>query len=497
MRSWIWTLILFAAAVALALVLREHGGNVLIVAQPWRIELSLSLAVVLALAAFLALHWLLRALNWLGNSPGRLRAWRGRRAQKRDVELLERGWINVLEGRYVQAEKDLSSLVSRTRSADRKVLAGLSAARALHLLGETARRDQVLRLAQEGAGQDSRLRQAVDTVTAEMYLDQNRAEEALALLEPLQDASSRFLHGTRLLLRAHRQLGHADRVYELTRLLLRRGAIDEAQARQFIRESTAQRLSRVEESGWNALWGDLSADERLDPDVALAGAQAQARLGHPAESARILEAALGRRLDDRLLRVYAHCDAAQAGHRLGHAELWLRSNPDHPGLLAALGQICLASRLWGQGEHYLERSLALRADTHIHALLGNLHDALGHPDQALRNWRLACQAADAEIPAVDRLLPAADTRGDPRFDEMGEAAEAAPDEPPLATSYAASGVYVQDETDVAADPVSAPPPPGPSAGAPAVSAPTEDEYFDTAPIPGVDMSQTSDGGARK
>ncbi|MGA0585307.1 MAG: heme biosynthesis HemY N-terminal domain-containing protein, partial [Castellaniella sp.] len=69
MRSWIWTLILFAAAVALALVLRDHGGNVLIVAQPWRIELSLSLAVVLALAAFLALHWLLRAVNWLGTSP--------------------------------------------------------------------------------------------------------------------------------------------------------------------------------------------------------------------------------------------------------------------------------------------------------------------------------------------------------------------------------------------------------------------------------------------
>ncbi|MFC4299635.1 heme biosynthesis HemY N-terminal domain-containing protein [Castellaniella hirudinis] len=497
MRSWIWTLILFAAAVALALVLREHGGNVLIVAQPWRIELSLSLAVVLALVAFLALHWLLRALNWLSTSPGRLRAWRGRRAQKRDVELLERGWINVLEGRYVQAEKDLSNLLTRTRSADRKVLAGLSAARALHLLGETARRDQVLKLAQEGAGQDSRLRQAVDTVTAEMYLDQNRAEEALVLLEPLQDASSRFLHGTRLLLRAHRQLGHADRVYQLTRLLLRRGAIDETQARQFIRESTVQRLSKVEESGWSAVWGDLSADERLDSDVALAGAQVQIRLGHPAESARILEAALGRRMDDRLLRLYAHCDATQAGQRLGHAELWLKSNPDHPGLLAALGQLCLAAQLWGQGEHYLERSLALRADTHIHALLGNLHDALGHPEQALRNWRLACQAADDEMPVIARLLPAADTRGDPRFEETTAAADPAPDEQPLATSYAASGVYVQDETGLDAMPISAPPPRAPAAAAVPEPLSAEDEYFDTAPIPGVDMSQTSDGSARK
>ncbi|MFV0283944.1 MAG: heme biosynthesis HemY N-terminal domain-containing protein [Castellaniella sp.] len=496
MRSWIWTLILFAAAVALALVLREHGGNVLIVTPPWRIEMSLSLAVACAILAFLALYWLVRALNWLGSSPGRLRAWRGRRAQRRDVELLERGWINVLEGRYVQAEKDLSNLVSRTRSADRKVLAGLSAARALHLLGENKRRDQVLQLAQEGAGQDSRLRQAVDTVTAEMYLDQNRADEALMLLEPIQDASSRFLHGTRLLLRAHRQLGHADRVYELTRLLLRRGAIDEDQGRQFIRESTAQRLAQVDDSGWSAIWGDLSADERLDADLALAGAQAQARLDHPAESARILESSLGRQLDDRLLRLYAHCNSTEAGQRLGRAELWLKSNPDHPGLLAALGHLCLISRLWGQGEHYLERSLALRADTHVYALLGNLHDALGHPEQALRHWRLACQAADAEIPAVNRLLPAADTRGDPRFDETDDTGGSASPDVSQPAPYAASGVYIQDETEATGS-RAAEPAPAASAEKPADSSPDEDEYFDTAPIPGVDMSQTSDGSARK
>ena len=496
MRSWIWTLILFAAAVALALVLREHGGNVLILAQPWRIELSLSLAVVLALVAFLLLHWLLRVVNWLGSSPGRLRAWRGRRAQKRDVELLERGWINVLEGQYAQAEKDLSQVATRTRSANRKVLAGLTAARALHLLGETSRRDQALGVAREGAGQDVRLQQAVDTVTAEMYLDQNRAEEALALLEPLQDASSRFLHGTRLLLRAHRQLGHADRVYELTRLLLRRGALDETQARQFIRESAAQRLSVVDESGWNGVWGDLSADERLDSDVALAGAQAQERLGHSAESGRILEAALGRQLDDRLLRLYAHCDAAQARQRLGHAELWLKSSPDHPGLLAALGQLCLVAQLWGQGEHYLERSLALRSDTYIHVLLGNLHDALGHPDQAMRNWRLACQAADADMPTVSRLLPAADTRADPRFNAVDDAEPVEPVFSPFPP--AASGVYVQDDMDVAPGfvPAPAPPPAAETPASSAVSSPEED-YFDTAPIPGVDMSQTSDRGTHQ
>lgn len=492
MRSWIWMLILLAAAVGLALVLHDHGGNVLIIAQPWRIELSLSLAVVLTLAGFIVLHVLLRGLYWLGSSPDRLRAWRGRRAQRRDTELLESGWINVLEGRYVQAEKDLSTLLSRTRSADRKVLAGLSAARALHLLGEYARRDSVLQRAQEGAGQDSRLHQAVDTVTAEMFLDQGRADEALALLEPWQDVSSRFLHGTRLLLRAHRQLGHSARVYALTRLLLRRSAIDPTQAHQFICESVARRMPEVDEAGWKSLWNDLTADERIDPLVALAGAEAQARLGHPEVSARILEAALGRSLDERLLRVYSHCEASQAADRLGHAELWLKSAPDHPGLLAALGQLCLTSQLWGQGEHYLNRSLALRDDMHIHALLGNLDDAMGRHDQALAHWRRACLAADVAAPEIPRLLPAADTQADPGFVAGTRPAPAASASAPH--PQAASGAYLHDAAEDPPGP--AEPPREPRAPAPERGpASPDEEYFDTAPIPGVDMSKTSESSA--
>jgi HemY protein len=489
MRNWIWTLLLLAAAVALALVLHDHGGNVLIIAQPWRIELSLALAVVLGLVAFVALHWLLRGLYWLVNSPDRLRAWRGRRAQKRDIELLESGWINILEGRFVQAEKDLSRLMSHTRSADRKVLAGLSAARALHLLGEYPRRDQMLQMARESCGQDTRLGQAVDTVTAEMYLDQNRADEALALLERWQDASSRFLHGTRLLLRAHRQLGHAERAYALTRLLLRRSAIDETQAHRIICESAAERLAGANEAGWTELWSDLAGGERLDPMVALAGAQARERLGHPEEAARILEAALNHHLDDRLLRAYARCEADQAARRLGHAELWLKSAPNDPGLLAALGQLCLAAQLWGQGEHYLNRSLALRDDTHIHVLMGNLQHALGRPEEALRHWRLACEAADAGIPEIRRMLPAADTRADPRFHATPPVAGMAGDP---SAPQAASGVYLPGEVDPTSQPTAVS---GPSAS-PALAQPSEEDYFDTAPIPGVDMSQTSDGGPR-
>lgn len=489
MRTWFWSLFVLIVAVVLALVLREHGGNVLIVAQPWRIELSLTLAAVLLVLGFVLTYWVVRSIGWLGGSRGRFRAWRGRRAQQRDLDLLESGWINVLEGRYVEAEKELSTVLAKTRSASRKVLAGLSAARALHLLGEYPRRDQVLALARESAGEETRLRQAVDTVTAEMYLDENRAQDALGLLEPWQDASSRYFHATRLLLRAHRQLGNHARVYELTRLLLRRSAIDKAQAQRFIREATIARLHGATEAEFKAVWGDLNNDERLDPGVALAAAQALDRQGRHADQARIMEAVLNRGMDESLLRAYAHCAPEQAVLRLGHAELWLKSHPDHPVLLASLGQLCLGARLWGQGEHYLERSMKLRSDMRVHALLGNLQDALGNSERALEHWRKACAVTGA-LPdlSTGRLLPAADTRADPHF-VSGDIAAAA--SPAASAPQAASAIYATDEPDLLATaiPAAEPNPPAVSQhDAPSVS----EDYYDSAPIPGVDMSQTSD-----
>jgi len=499
MRTWFWTLVVFAAAVALALVLREHSGNVVIVAQPWRIELSLTLAVLLLVGGFAILYFVLRVFSWVGARPERFRSWRSRRSIRRDQESLESGWINVLEGRYVNADKDFSRVMGRTRSDKRKVLAALASAHANHHLGEYAQRDQALGMAQQAAADDVRLREAWAIVAAEMYLDQNRPQDALALLQPLQDASSRYLHATRLLLRAHRQLRNHDRVYDLTRLLLRRGAIERSEAMQLIEMSAAARLHSVGANGFKAIWGDLRADERTMPDIALAAAGIQAAEGHHDEASRILEAAIAVKPDPRLLSAYSQCPQQYVSRRLAKAEEWLKRYPDDAALLAAMGNLCLTGQLWGPGELYLKRSMALRNDMRVHALLGNLYDRLGRREEAMRHWRLAAGVAGV-LPALPRnhYLPAADMRGDPTLIDVEIQPEPSPDAPPAdqAPVAASAADYVVEE-----------PTPGQAEGPAGAPPPKEvkfavsdhsglEEFFDSAPIPGVDVSQTSDGPRR-
>ena len=55
-----WLLALFAIAVAVTLAARYNNGYVLVVAQPYRIELSLNLLIVLLVVAFFVAYFLMR-----------------------------------------------------------------------------------------------------------------------------------------------------------------------------------------------------------------------------------------------------------------------------------------------------------------------------------------------------------------------------------------------------------------------------------------------------
>lgn len=502
MRTWFWTILLAIVAVALAVVLRSHAGNVLVLVWPYRIELSLTLAVLLALGGFIAIYVVLRLLAWLVAIPERVRSWRGNRAQARDHELMERGWTSLLEGRYVQAEKDLTKLLNQTRVKKRRVLAALSAARAAHGLGEFARRDLMLERATEHAGSEPGLNEATATVTADLLLDQGRAQDALNVLAPIQDGGARHLHTLQLLLRAERSLGRHDRVFGLARSLFRRNALTRAEAEQLIETSGAAllRAAALDEAGWRAFWKDLKGDERSLPGIALAGAHAFESAGESDEAARILEAAIARRFSPQLIAAYARCDGSQVPRRLEKAEGWLQQHPRDSELLEALGMLCLNGQLWGPAERYLQRSLKERPHSTTHALLGSLYDRLDRPADAVRQWRLATAAGIAlPVLASDTFLPAADTRADPRGldsegafsdsgDSMADSERLAPMSavvPEPVTSAASDFVLDPDARDANRVP--------PDADlVPIAGGSDAEDYFDSAPFPYVGADEAPD-----
>lgn len=417
MRTWFWTLLLAVVAVGLAVVLQAHTGNVLILVPPHRVELSLTLAVLLVVGSFVLLYVGLRLLAWLLAIPSRVRDWRGRRALARDHDLMEQGWVGLLEGRFANAEKQFSKLIDQTSVEHRRSVAALSAARAAHSLGEYARRDALLDQAREAAGDDPGLVEAVATVSADTLLDQGQPARALAVLAPLKEGA-RHLHTTRLLLRAESELGHHDQVFTLARALARRHAIAKPESEKLIDVAGAARLreAAVNGDGWRVIWKSMKSAERTYPEIALAASQAFDAADELEESARVLEAAIARQFTPALLNAYARCPATQVKRRIDKAETWLELRPNDPDLLRVLGLSCLTGQIWGAAERYLTRSLKYRSDPQTHALLGSLYDRLSRPAEAAAHWRMATAVAMA-LPTLagDAFLPPADINDDPRY----------------------------------------------------------------------------------
>lgn len=411
MRTWVWTLILLGVAVALAVAAREHAGNVVILTPPYRIEVSLAFAVVALVLLFIVIHVLLRLAGWTLGVGARVRGWRAERALLREHGQLEAGWVNLLQGHYIKAEQDFGVVAQRSHEASRKVLALLSAARSAHEMQQYGRSDTAMRQAAETSRGEPALARGVACASADLLLDQGRAQEALALIEPLQQTSSRHVYVQRLLLRAYMATANWHGALKLVRTMFRHHADDpglaatlESAAANYLRASSGeQRL---------AAWKSLKSDERILPEVALAAASAFA--DDPVQVRRILQDALDHQLDARVLTAYAQCDFDEVRPRLQRAEGWLRKHPDHPELLRVLGSLCLHGQLWGQATQYLQRSLAQRDDPRTHALLGSLYDRLDRPNDASRHWRLATSAV-VGLTVLDRdlALPPADVYADP------------------------------------------------------------------------------------
>lgn len=418
MRAWLWTVLTIALAVVVAFLIHRFPGNVLVVVHQWRVQVSLAFATLALLALFAALYLAVRVLGWLVAVPGRYRGWRGQRRERQEQSLLEQGWTGLLEGRYSYAEKALTRLSGQSGNVQRRVLAMLSAARAAQELGEFARRDEMINSARTlaaGEAGDIGLNTAVAAAAAELWLQQGQASQALEVLQAGNVEAARHLHTMRLLMMAHQQLGDHARVLELARTLRRKEAISAQQAERLLEQAACGELRRLQPDGdWQSFWKSLRGEEKLLPEVALAGSAALQAAGELKEASKVLEAAIKVGFDPRLLAAYARAEPEQVTPRLQRAEQWLTERDKDPDLLATLGALCLAAQMWGQAQRYLERSVQLRGDARVHALLGSLFDRIGQSQRAARHWRLAT-AVSAALPtlAQDVVLPAAEVEADP------------------------------------------------------------------------------------
>ena len=205
-RALFWLVAVFAAAVALALVGRLGEGVVVVVYPPWRVEVSLVLAVLAVLAVFALLYAGTRLVGHTLALPSQVRAFRQRRRREQAQAALAGALQGYLEGRYARAEKEAALAWEAGASPG---LAALIAARSAHELREFERRDQWLGRA-ESVGEA--LHSARLLTQAELLLDERDFVGARDALRSLHGTGPRHLVAARMLRSEERRVGKECRL---------------------------------------------------------------------------------------------------------------------------------------------------------------------------------------------------------------------------------------------------------------------------------------------
>src|SRR5687767_12326959 len=290
MRFAIWSVILAAVAVAVALLARNSTGYVVIVAAPWRIELSLNLLVFLIMAGYFAFYFLARLVASLVAIPARVRAHREERMRSRMRQSLDDALLAFFQGRYASAEK---SAAAALLGDETKGLAAIIAARSAHELGRFSEREQFL---DQAKGAEPEVDQARLTTLADLLVSQGRHEEALAVLKDLSARDARNLRLLRLKLQAEQALREWDAVLDTVQTLATLGAIGPAEAAAIRRAAHLGNLTRKAQDSQAliAYWQQLPAEMRSDASVAATTVRYHLALGNFREAQAIIEESLER-----------------------------------------------------------------------------------------------------------------------------------------------------------------------------------------------------------
>ena len=394
MRALFWLVAVFAGAAALAVFGRASEGYALLVYPPWRVEVSLLLFIVAALAAFALLYAAVRIVHHTLALPAHVRAYRERRRREHAQRALAAALQAYLEGRFARAEKEAQLA---WEAGSMPGLAALLGARAAHELRESGRREQWLERA-AAAPESSQVARLVSQ--AELALDERDFERARLALEELHRSGPRHIASLRMLLKAERGAGNWEAVLRLASALAKRGAITPAIAEEYKAQAYVELLERaaVERRSFEERWRRIPTRDEALPRVADAGARYATALGNPSLAREIVERGLAREWSGTLAALYGELPKLEAPERprealarIERAERWLVEHPQDPQLLAALGRLCKAAELWGKAQRYLEAALSFEESRAAHLDLARLLERLGRPAEAQAHFRRAAE----------------------------------------------------------------------------------------------------------
>lgn len=384
MRRLIIFLLILVASVWIGMIVVRHPGYLLLVTEPWVMEMPLWFALIAAAVFLLIFYILVDSIDRLAFFWFRIKNWLRFRREHKLYSKTQHGLALLIEARWQKAEKLL--LAGADQSIE-PLMNYLGAARAAQEQGSIGRRDEYIRQAYKVAPKAAI---AIGVTQAELEIEKKQYELAAATLNQVLQKSPRHPRVLRLLEKAYIHLGAWPQLVLLLPKLRKAKLLTAEQFTQFEKNVYCEILNVSKYKSLQdlqKLWQQIPRGVRKNPDVVCAYVKQLLRYPQANTVEELIRSSLKSAWQPELVKIYGTLPIGEVNKQLVVAGAWLKLYGPKPELLLTLGRLCMRAQLWGRAKDYFTKCLAFGPNTEAALEYGRLLEQLDDPKEALKKYR--------------------------------------------------------------------------------------------------------------
>ncbi len=373
------------------LLIKDDPGFVLIQYAGQSLETTLAVALVALVVASVTINIILKILMFVLRIGQYLKKKADKRRAEKSRILLNKGLIDLTEGRFSLAKTKLTQLIEY---AENPLINYLTAARAAHQLGEYDQRDEYLKQAYE-TNPDAQI--AIGVTQGELQLAAKQTERAYATLTHLFQKSPKHDYVLKLLAKVYVALEEWEKLKDLLPTIKKKKLFVDVKLLEIeqltyagcLAGSCAKSLDQL-----NKIYKQINKE--LPNDTVLLGKYIE-RLEYLDDSQvnleKVLRESLNTQWNKELIIRYGLLDEVNVNDLLSHAERWQELHKFDAELLLTLGRLSRRAQLWGKAQSYLEASISADSNPHNCLELAELLEKnLDQADESMHYYQKGLRA---------------------------------------------------------------------------------------------------------
>lgn len=378
MRGLIWIIMLFAAAVGVAIAAHHYSGNVYVQIDQTLVRMNLHLFIVGLLVSVCTLYFLVKLLFGVLATPGKIGRFGSSRKYRKAVDALNQAGVAYFEGRYPKAAHEAARVLANKHAGDNRVLALLIAAECARQNGESSQLSRYLNEIAEKLPAKSQLPRHL--LSADVALSKGDFAEAQTHLDAAEDLDRHLSVIHRLQLRLAVAKADAPAILEQADKLQKAGAMAEEEALRYRQTAYGQLVEAADSAAAMKNILKRLPNAQKAGELCVAVAEQYEKLGLYADAVAWVGSYYPHTRHNGLLPVLLnsmrYLDDGEQRKLINAAEGWLKNHPEDAALLMYLGELTYSKQLWGKAQSYFEASIAVKPTVQARLGLAKVFDEI-------------------------------------------------------------------------------------------------------------------------